>query len=128
MKEFFITTFIILSILFVVFILNPNPPFKKTNEKARARACAANMRVMTGVIEMYNLDRENSLKFPEYEMFQTGGDLIKLGYLKAPIIKPAKECSYNFTGDFSVIEDVPGESGVIFCSFHGSAAEVRNRY
>ncbi|MDD3001201.1 MAG: hypothetical protein PHF29_05545 [Candidatus Riflebacteria bacterium] len=85
MKEFIVVALIIFLILFVKIILNPSSSdqfWKKPDSKAIARACTSNMRIMTGVVEMYNLEHKDSLKLPEYGMFQKDGVLFKLGYLR----------------------------------------------
>lgn len=109
--------------LLCVFFINGCCDVAKKRDAAYARACAANMRVMTGAIEMYNMDHSEMLKEPDFSMFSEGGVMLETGLLKQPIQLPTDKCSYSFTGDFSDID-----SGVISCSVHGTIEEIDKKY
>jgi len=83
------------------------PEFTKARAQAKVDACFANMRVILGATEIYNMDNSTML---------TGVDIPRLisgSYLKSPIIYPDPKCSYSAIGDLS-------GTGVVFCSLHGS--------
>ncbi|PKL43740.1 MAG: hypothetical protein CVV41_08195 [Candidatus Riflebacteria bacterium HGW-Riflebacteria-1] len=92
-------------------------------DEAYARACAANMRVMTGAIELYNMDHSEMLKDVDFSMFQDGGLMMKSGVLKQPIQLPTDKCSYSFTGNFAEVD-----AGVISCAAHGTIKEIDDKY
>lgn len=87
------------------------PNFKKAREQAREKACYANMRVVLGAIEMYNMD--NSLmKTSLVDSDTQTGLLLQGNYLKRPIPRIEKGCAFSSTGDLTT-------SGYISCSVHG---------
>lgn len=92
-------------------------------DEAYAKACAANMRVMNGSIELYNMDNTPMLKDVSEEMVREGGIIVKSGVLKQPIQKPTEKCKYIFTGDFSKVD-----AGVISCEAHGTVDEIGKKY
>jgi Ca-activated chloride channel family protein len=88
------------------------PNFRKAREQARDKACYANMRVLLGAVEMYNMDHS------EHEMITVMGEqemdlLLKGGYLKAPLSHPEADCHYGSIGDLSA-------DGAICCAKHGT--------
>jgi hypothetical protein len=96
-------------------------------DEARARACAANMRVMLGCIEMYNMDHQEMMKTPDFSMFQEGGVMMQTKLLKQPIQLVNDKCSYAYNGDFSSADEGPG-AGVISCATHGTVEEIDKKY
>lgn len=78
--------------------------------QAREKACYANMRVLLGAIEMYNMDNNVSLKSVREGTEQR---LIDAKYLKSTLSKPERGCRYTSTGDIS-------DSGKIQCDIHGT--------
>lgn len=98
----------------------------KKREYAYARACSANMRVMMGCIEMYNMDHAEMMKTPDFSMFQEGGLMMQKGLLKQPIQLPGDKCSYSFSGDFSSADETG--AGVISCSIHGTVEDIDKNY
>lgn len=85
------------------------PNFRKAREQAREKACYANMRVLLGAIEMYNMDT------PNMETGMSSGVITKLtssNYLKGGINKPEQGCGYTNNGDLT-------GSGKIQCDVHG---------
>ncbi|MBI3038307.1 hypothetical protein HYY75_04535 [bacterium] len=87
------------------------PNFKKCyRQQSREKACYANMRVILGAIEMYNMDYSAQQKTmnPNVE-----GLLVSGGYLKNHIPKPDMNCEYGATEDLTA-------SGVIICKVHGT--------
>ncbi|PKL49547.1 MAG: hypothetical protein CVV42_06075 [Candidatus Riflebacteria bacterium HGW-Riflebacteria-2] len=118
---------VIVCLLAVAVLTNGCCNVAAKRDEARAKACSANMRVMQGCIEMYNMDHSEMMKTPEFSMFQEGGVMMQEKLLRQPIQLPSEKCSYLFHGDFSIIDDVP-EAGVIKCSEHGSVADIEAKY
>ncbi|HAE39963.1 MAG TPA: hypothetical protein DCG57_15240 [Candidatus Riflebacteria bacterium] len=92
-------------------------------DEAYARACVANMRLMTGAIEFYNMDHPEMLKNVDFSMFQDGGLMMKSSVLKQPIQLPTDKCSYSFTGNFAEVD-----AGVISCAAHRTIKEIDEKY
>lgn len=82
------------------------PNFKKARESARQKSCYANIRVILGAVEMYNMDSS--------QMMDTLviNDLVSQGYLKNEPAKPESDCNYQGTS-------LTG-NGVIKCDRHGA--------
>lgn len=83
------------------------PNFRKAREQAREKACYANMRVLLGAIEMYNMDTKDMITT------DLGGQdgLIDGQYLKGKV-----ECPIG--GDYSLTSDITGANGKVTCSRH----------
>ncbi len=82
------------------------PNFRKAREQAREKACYANMRVILGAVEMYNMDHTAMMKSVNLQALVSGK------YLKSEISKPETGCSYSATGDLD-------GTGLIQCAIHG---------
>ncbi|MBI3039069.1 prepilin-type N-terminal cleavage/methylation domain-containing protein [bacterium] len=87
------------------------PNFKKAREQAREKACYANMRVVLGAIEMYNMDN-SAMKTALADADTQSGVLTSGGYLKNAVSKPEVGCVYTNTNDLTT-------SGYISCAVHG---------
>lgn len=99
------------AILTIVTIFTPTGRRRGNSELAREKACYANMRVLLGAIEMYNMDQSVSITII------TPDDLNRLvhdGYLKGELSPPTPECSYSSTGDMT------GRDGRVTCAVHGT--------
>lgn len=83
------------------------PNFRKSRGQARQKACQANLRVILGAVEMYNMDQEVPMKDLRLDL------LVKNKNLRAMITPPTPDCSYYSTGDLST-------DGVLHCRAHGS--------
>ena len=84
------------------------PNFRKIRQQAREKACYANLRVIIGAVEMYNMDTSApATSFAESDM--TGG---MNQYFKGMVAKPESGCGY--TG--SAIDT----TGKIGCGQHGT--------
>ncbi|PKL45674.1 MAG: hypothetical protein CVV41_01350 [Candidatus Riflebacteria bacterium HGW-Riflebacteria-1] len=83
------------------------PNFRKAREQARDKACMANIRVLTGAVEMYNMDKTPMMTNLNMEL------LIKNHFLKSPIIGAEKDCRYVASGNLN-------EDGQIYCQLHGN--------
>lgn len=85
----------------------------RSRTNAREKACYANMRVILGAIEMYNMDHTIMINELRHEdVTSDNGELIKGRYLKHQITPPESNCRYsgkNLTG-----------SGLIVCDEHGT--------
>jgi competence protein ComGC/RNA polymerase subunit RPABC4/transcription elongation factor Spt4 len=107
--------------LFVICVLSAIaiPSFRKCyRSQAYDKACASNMRVLLGAIEMYNMDNPNNfLRYLRPVDYGPSGILVKEKYLKSPIRLPKKDCDYLVSGDLT-------KDGHIFCPKHGSAENV----
>ncbi|MEW6711274.1 MAG: prepilin-type N-terminal cleavage/methylation domain-containing protein [Candidatus Riflebacteria bacterium] len=83
------------------------PNFRKAREQAREKACYANMRVILGAVEMYNMDHTAMMKSVALDSLVSGK------YLKSEITKPETGCSYSATGDLD-------GTGLVQCEVHGT--------
>ena len=84
------------------------PNFRKARQQARQKACQANMRVLQGAVEMYNMDSN--------QMISANLDVAALSsgkYIKAEPTPPEAGCSYGASGDLAA-------EGVVMCGIHGS--------
>ncbi len=79
--------------------------------RARMKACMANMRVLQGAVEMYNMDSTTMM----HSLGEDGIDRLVAGkYLKAHVVCPEHPPGHYFsTGDLA-------QDGVISCSVHGT--------
>lgn len=115
------TIAIILFVCFFVFILfavgiiftMAYPNFKVARTKAREKACFSNIRVLSGAVEMYNMDNATVMKSLDINT------LVKQHYIKEVPEKPEPECEYESKGDLSE------ENGIIYCKFHGELPRYR---
>lgn len=80
------------------------------HEHSREKACYANMRVIMGAVEMYNMDNKVMLDSLDDSVLKR---LVSSQYLKTSIQKPEIACEYGSQGDLS-------KSGVIKCDCHGT--------
>lgn len=89
------------------------PNFRKAREQAREKACYANMRVILGAVEMYNMDNTSMMTaLDDGDATTTAGKLVSGKYLKSPVNRPETGCSYSGTS-------IDG-TGLIVCDFHGT--------
>ena len=88
------------------------PNFRKAREQAREKACYANIRVLLGAIEMYNMDHSSMQTTLGATDYGAAGSLVSGQYLKSAITPPESNCSYAGT-------DLSG-SGKISCGPHGT--------
>lgn len=92
------------------------PNFRKAREQAREKACYANMRVLLGAVEMYNMDHST---FASQLDGQVMSNLYQGGYLKSKITAPETACAYYNNGDLA-------KNGIIMCALHGEVEEGSN--
>ncbi|GAB4269078.1 MAG: hypothetical protein Kow0029_04900 [Candidatus Rifleibacteriota bacterium] len=90
------------------------PNFRKAREQAREKACYANMRVILGAIEMYNMDHTSMItSMGDAGDPTTSTSVLVTGkYLKSPVSKPETGCSY----EGSALDG----TGLISCVIHGT--------
>jgi competence protein ComGC/RNA polymerase subunit RPABC4/transcription elongation factor Spt4 len=91
------------------------PNFKKARARARQKACFSNIRVLTGGVELYNMDAESKdemMKDLDVRL------LVNKGYLKTDVPRPEPQCSYSSKGDLT-------DDGVIYCKYHGELPGYR---
>lgn len=85
-------------------------------QQTRDKACYANMRVILGAIEMYNMDHQDMITTSLDDPFKKSSVLVKGRYLKSEIHRPEPDCNYRIVGDMT-------GSGYITCDVHGSVEE-----
>ncbi len=83
------------------------PNFRKAREQGREKACYANMRVLLGAMEMYNMDNSPMMKSPDEDR------LVRMKFLKSNLNKPERNCRYYSNGDVSA-------GAPIICRVHGA--------
>lgn len=89
------------------------PNFRKARQQARQKACQANMRVILGAVEMYNMDNSAGMDaLADGDATTSAGTLVSARYLRAPVTRPETACSYTGTAMLS--------DGQIECSEHGT--------
>jgi prepilin-type N-terminal cleavage/methylation domain-containing protein len=88
------------------------PNFRKAREQAREKACYANMRVILGAVEMYNMDNTAMITSTLGDVTGTVDTLS--GYLKGKVNKPESSCAYSISGNITLPD------GRITCATHGS--------
>ncbi|MBF0503260.1 MAG: hypothetical protein HQM09_24270 [Candidatus Riflebacteria bacterium] len=108
---------IMVTMFFSGFIYWLNGANGAARASARAYACYANMRVLLGAVEMYNMDYGNIIRTFSDADASKDGYLVKSQYLKSPISHPEPSCLYSSTGDISTT------TGRIICSTHGSVMD-----
>ncbi|MBI3039840.1 hypothetical protein HYY75_12475 [bacterium] len=110
-RIFTIIDFLIIMVVFAVLAAIAVPNFKcYARPQSREKACYANMRVILGAIEMYNMDNsawQNTMNS------NVEGQLVSGGYLKNQVSKPDINCDYGATGDLT-------QSGKVVCQEHGT--------
>lgn len=102
----------ILGIILAILI----PPRRHTREPAREKACYANMRVVLGAVEMYNMDHSIMVSTINDTDLDTDGFLVRGQYLKSRINRPETDCRYGTIGDLT-------RDGKIICARHGTVEE-----
>lgn len=95
--------FAAIAILFAMAV----PNFRKAREQGREKACYANMRVILGGVEMYNMDND-----PMMERLNLKG-LVRGKYLKSTPHPPEQGCNYGSRGSLAA-------NGQIYCNLHGT--------
>ncbi len=108
---------LLLSVFMILAIL----PAAASREQARGKACAANMRVIAGAIEMYNMDHEVPLR--ELNAVTLKG-LVRDSYLKTHPTPPDIGCMYEGRD----LDRVSNLVSAIRCPVHGTAADVQKFY
>lgn len=91
-------------------ILAPN--FRKAREQAREKACYANMRILLGAIEMYNMDHSIMMNEVPDDVMTSNCVLVHGKYLRNQITPPEQTCSYYGS---NIVD-----GGLIYCASHGS--------
>ncbi len=109
--EFFIVIGIV---LILAAIALPGASIRGSRPMAREKACYANMRVLLGATEMYNMDHTETQSTLDEDFISV---LIEGKYLRS---KP--ECPEK--GKYGTIGDLNGD-GVISCSVHGTVESDR---
>lgn len=108
---------VIAIVLIIVFIIGSDQVLWRSRRHgythSREKACYANMRVILGAIEMYNMDNVNMINtLDDFMATSKDGSLVEQKYLRAPISRPESKCQYS--GDH--LSDV----GQVKCDLHGT--------
>ena len=84
-------------------------------EKSRKKACYANMRLLLGAVEMYNMDHSTCIKaISQSDYSDKNSILISQKYLRNYLVLPTENCTYYSRGDLSTVDSA------IFCREHGA--------
>lgn len=94
------------------------PNFRKAREQAREKACYANMRVILGAVEMYNMDHPQLLTSIDERHLVA---LQQMQYLKSAITHPDTGCGYYAEGDLT-------GNGRMVCAQHGGVEDGPSNY
>ncbi len=98
-------------LLFLVGIVIAIIPTRRTPRgPSREKACYANMRVLLGALEMYNMDSPVMQKTMNDQVIKR---LTDENYLKGELGRPEAGCRYTSTGDMT-------GKGRIRCDVHGT--------
>ncbi|MFC1746079.1 competence type IV pilus major pilin ComGC, partial [Candidatus Riflebacteria bacterium] len=94
-------------VFFIIFFLAmlSTPNFRRARKQARSKSCFANIRVIMGAVEMYNMDTPNKMRQLDMD------SLINQNYLKQRPQCPARG-DYFTQGDLS-------SNGTVRCNVHG---------
>ncbi|MBF0544646.1 MAG: hypothetical protein HQM08_09440 [Candidatus Riflebacteria bacterium] len=92
------------------------PNFRKARVQARGKACYANLRVLLGAIEMYNMDNSSMITTSIDDVMKSN-NLLR-GYLKSPLNRPEPGCAYAIYGD------VTQPNGGVYCKLHGTVEGI----
>ncbi len=98
---------------------------EKARDAAIAKYCAANIRIITGGVEMYNMDNKVMMKeleiknllTPTYNPYTKKNET----YLKGDPNNNQYGCSYKSKGDLTT-------DGEIICNKHGSLDDISNNF
>ena len=86
------------------------PSFKKARDSAREKTCYSNISVIQGAVEMYNMDKRDQMETLDLDVLADSTN----AYLKS---KP--QCPVA-GGEYSNLEELSKNNGVITCSYHGT--------
>lgn len=107
-KGFRLIELMIVVIIIGVLAAMAIPNFRKAREQARDKACYANQRVITGAVEMFNMDHTPDQMMTSLNLDQ----LLEQKYLNSKIYPPERNCRYSSQGNLA-------ETGVVYCQLHG---------
>ncbi len=93
------------------------PNFRKAREQSREKACYANMRVLLGAVEMYNMDNSQMLDVLTENEIPL---LVEKRYLKSMVHRPEEGCTYGTVGGLA-------NNGTIVCAIHGTVEDASER-
>ena len=111
-KKPFVVIFESFIYLLIIVILLPlaTPSFKRTNIRGRTpQVCASDIRVLTGAVEMYNMDNATFMQDLNQNILLQGH------YIKE---KLDDSCIYKSLGNLA-------EDGIIYCETHGDVIGVK---
>ncbi len=106
-------------IMVSILLAMATPNFEMSRAEARRKSCFSNIRVLSGAIEMYNMDNTSFIS-TDLNL----KELVKGRYLKSeknftdPDLLPEKSCEYHIRGDFT-------QDGLVYCKYHGDIPSFR---
>ncbi len=92
-------------ISFLSFLAANNNYVYKNREDSNKRRCFSNIRMISGAVEMYNMDVSEMMVSLDLDI------LTKNGYLRKKAIDGLK-CKFKTTGDLT-------KDGFVYCEYHG---------
>lgn len=115
-KAFTLIELLIVIVIIIIIASCMKPNVHPTRASTREKNCFSNLRVITGAVEMYNLDNPPKNQMRSLEL-QT---LVNGHYLKSIPTGPDVSCKYFSDGDLSVASE-----GIIACKYHGDREQKR---
>ena len=107
---------IIIFFILLIFVYISMPTFtciRYSSEHLQKSYCKTNIRMLTGAVEMYNMDAKSMMSSVDQNL------LVKGGYIKTVLGKDYKTpCSYKTFGDLV-------EEGIIYCELHGDIYGIK---
>jgi|GEM_PF-6783762 len=90
-------------------------------KQARYKSCSANMRILSAVIEMYNMDHPQKMTTLKPEDYQKSGILRTSSLLNKALRLPEKDCEYYVIKDSTASEPID-----VQCKIHGERMKIEN--
>lgn len=104
---------IIIFIIFLILLAMVTPNFKKTNIRGRTqKGCASDIRVLTGAVENYNMDKATMMQNLDQNLLLQGH------YINSIFDKRNSSCIYKSFGNLT-------EDGIIYCETHGDLIGIK---
>ena len=100
---------IIINCCLIVIFLAFNQVYARVSN--RPKACASNIRVIQGAVEMYNMDAATMMRTLDMDK------LIKGNYLKERPSHPESSCEYSNVGNLD-------GKGFVICKYHGDVDQI----
>ena len=113
-KKSYISIFFTAIIMYVINFIIFQPPIRRGGHgSSRVKACYANIRLIQGAVEMYNMDSREMMTELDMKL------LIDGHYLKNEPRKPDEDCNYYSNEDLT-------KTGEVCCNLHGGLIAEAN--